>query len=88
MFRCQLCDRVVGPGTRTHKVVTQTREKEYAARGRPPRAWQPRRGGPRMRSSKPTAYDKGGQGREIVQELMVCPDCARRFEQEHPQEEA
>jgi hypothetical protein len=75
MFRCQKCDTVVPQGVRSHKIVVQTRPRQYAARGTSPREWRPgRRRFPIVRTP---AYDKGGEGTEIVKELMVCPACAR-----------
>ena len=38
---------------------------------------------PRKFRAKPSApHDKGGEGREIVQELTACPDCAKKHEAE------
>lgn len=78
MFRCQMCNTVVPPNTRSTKIVVATRSRTYEPRGQDPRE---RRGGPRSfrgrrgpRKRKP--YDKGGEGSEIVRELSVCPGCA------------
>lgn len=75
MFRCQECGTIVASGTRSHKIVVQTREKTYEPRGANPRE-RPRWSRGRGRSKKKAPYDKGGQGTEIVRELMVCPECA------------
>ena len=77
MYRCQVCETVVPAGTRTHKVVVQTRAREYAARDD-----SPQRGGPRGRgrNMKKKSYDRGGEGQEIVRELTVCPTCAEQYE--------
>ena len=74
MFRCQICEKVVEPGVRAAKLVVQTRPKTYEPRGRQPDARGFRSRGPR-RSTRGGNYDKGGEGREIVREVMVCPDC-------------
>ncbi|GAB4160405.1 MAG: hypothetical protein Tsb009_37710 [Planctomycetaceae bacterium] len=78
MFRCQSCNTVVPPRTRSQKIVVQTRQRIYEPRGVDP---SERRGGRgRGRSTrKKQAYDKGGQGTEIVRELMVCPNCAEKM---------
>ncbi|MEX0703521.1 MAG: hypothetical protein WD069_15610 [Planctomycetales bacterium] len=69
------------------KVVVKTRPKAYASRGQEQREYFR----PPRRPVRPTgpAYDKGGEGREIVQELTVCPDCAAKMrEQEQPSQTA
>jgi hypothetical protein len=74
VFRCQLCKTIVPAGTRTQKLTTKTRPKEYAARGTDPSERRGRRFS-RGRPSK-QKFDKGGTGFEIVQEISVCPSCA------------
>ncbi len=83
MFRCQKCDTVVPAGIRSHKIVLQTRTREYESRGPDPseRRRFSRGRGPRTKKQK---YDRGGHGTEIVREIMVCPKCA----QEHAEQEA
>jgi len=80
MFRCQNCDTVVPAGTPAHKIVTQTREKEYAQREAAPD--NRRRFGRRFRRSR--IIDPGGHGHEIVREIMVCPECAEQLAQQEP----
>ncbi len=79
MFRCQLCGTVMPPGTRTHKLIVQTRAKKYEPREKP----QSRGGGGfRGRGGRPTRrrlMDPGGEGREIVRELSVCAECAEKY---------
>lgn len=81
MFRCQQCDTVVPAGTRSNKIVTQTRSKVYESRGPDPserRGRYPRgRGRPKKKE-----YDRGGTGTEIVREIMVCPKCAEELNAE------
>ncbi len=74
MFRCQKCETVVPAGTRETKIVTETREKIYEARGGGDRGRFRRGMGRRARRRE--AFDKGGVGREIVREISVCPKCA------------
>lgn len=77
MFRCQICQTVVPKRTATHKIVVESRPKEYAERGTHPRE----RRFSRSRFARPQKqeYDKGGAGTEIVQELSACPDCAAKY---------
>lgn len=75
-----MCERIVEPGTRAAKVVVQTRTKTYEPRGRAPDARGNRfsRG---RRTTRPN-YDKGGEGTEIVREVMACPDCEAKHNSE------
>ncbi|HUG90738.1 MAG TPA: hypothetical protein VML55_07895 [Planctomycetaceae bacterium] len=77
MFRCQKCDTVVPQGVRSQKIVVQTRTRQYAARGTRPSEWRPTRR--RFPVARTQPYDKGGEGTEIVKELLVCPACAREL---------
>ena len=50
--------------------------KDYGPRGTKPtfrRRWHKQ-----AKASRTSAYDKGGEGTEIVQELLVCPECAEK----------
>lgn len=77
-----MCGSVVPHGIRSHKIVVNTREKTYEPRGTRPRERRPWQRGRRGQSStRRQVYDKGGHGREIVRELVVCPDCAKKYEQ-------
>lgn len=86
MFRCQMCDTVVPPGTRSTKVVVATRSRTYEPRGQDPRE---RRGGRSFRGRrgprKRKPYDKGGEGTEIVRELSACPSCAAEHADKDPE---
>jgi hypothetical protein len=88
LFRCQACGCVVPSGVRSHRVTVMTRRKVYEARGSGHSSGQfrGRRGG--GGSSRNSAYDKGGEGREIVQELIVCPACAEKWREEHGEPQA
>ena len=72
MFRCEKCGTAVKAGVPTTQLVVAQRPKEYPTRtrevivGRGRRPWR-------------QTIDKGGEGREIVRELSVCPSCAERF---------
>lgn len=84
MFRCQMCESVCPPKTRTSRIVVKTRHKEYSARGPDPS--ERRRFSPGRRGRRPAKkdYDKGGEGHEIVRELVVCPTCAAKFSDPEP----
>jgi hypothetical protein len=75
MFRCEICGEVVAPGTPAVKRVVETRERQYPLRS--VGADRSRKGNARRRRH---AGDPGGQGREIVREQLVCPDCCEAAE--------
>lgn len=72
MYRCQVCGQVTPSGTRANKIVVATRPKTYPSRGGERSGFRRR-----FRSAPSKPYDKGGEGREIVQELVVCESCAQ-----------
>jgi hypothetical protein len=87
MFRCQKCGQVAPAGAKSERVAVSTRARVYPSRGQSPE----RRfgGGFRGRPQVPKKQqDRGGEGREIVQELMVCPKCAASVRAEHEAREA
>ena len=74
MFRCQLCRSVVPAKTPCHRLVLEWRKKEYPFR---PRAnVLVRKPKPHAKPKKEYRDDPGGQGYEIVKEVIVCPICA------------
>jgi len=76
MFRCQLCQCVVPPRTPSHGLVVKCRGKIYPARSRANVFYRQR---PQdKKSKKEFRDDPGGEGREIVEELRVCADCAAK----------
>lgn len=74
MFVCQLCDDVVGPGTRSHRLVIQQRVKTYPTRLQ---ANCVRRLKGKGKRKKVYIDDPGGSGAEVARELIVCPQCAQ-----------
>jgi hypothetical protein len=76
MFRCQLCQCLVPPRTPLQRLVLKKRGKKYPYRSRANVIVRQRRTDKKPR--KETVDDPGGEGQEIVQEVMVCPDCAAR----------
>ncbi|MBI1311715.1 hypothetical protein GC176_10515 [bacterium] len=87
MFRCQKCGQIAPPGAKSERVAVSTRSKVYPSRGQSPE----RRFGGGFRGRPPVPkkqQDRGGEGREIVQELMVCPNCAEAVRKEQAAREA
>ena len=75
MFRCEKCGDVVPAGVSAQSVVVQSRSKDY-----PTRTESLALG--RSRYQRERTVDKGGEGREIVRELKVCPKCAAELQEE------
>lgn len=71
MFRCQMCEKVSGSGTKSNKIVVASRTREYRGNIED---FPQRRFGRFREPRKPR--DRGGKGSEIVKELMVCGTCA------------
>lgn len=88
MFRCQTCDTIVPAGTRSSKIVVQSRPRTYEPRGADPRERGRFGRGRRKPTKKKAEYDKGGVGTEIVREIMVCPTCAETHHAEAAAEAA
>ena len=70
MFICQACRAQVPAHIAPHFKITQTRPKIYPERFKRLASKGP--GG----KEKRIKIDNGGQGREIVRQIQVCPDCA------------
>lgn len=66
MYRCEMCRELVPPGTPSHRVVVETRERRYPYR---PDLFA-------IKGTKEKKADPGGVGREIVREVIACPRCA------------
>ena len=87
MFRCQKCGQVAPAGAKSERVAVSTRAKVYPSRGQS--ADRRFGGGFRGRQQVPKKQqDRGGEGREIVQELIVCPNCAEGVRKEQEAREA
>jgi hypothetical protein len=70
MFRCQICSCVAPPRIAPAHLVLEKRARLYPARARANLL---------VRNHKREhTNDPGGQGEEIVREVLVCPECARR----------
>lgn len=75
MFRCQLCRCVVPPRTPCQRLVLKGRTKKYPYRSRANTFVRTTETGKRKEYH---TDDPGGEGQEIVQEVIVCPSCAAR----------
>jgi hypothetical protein len=73
MFCCQLCQRVVPPRTPCQRLVLIRRSKKYPYR---PSANTLIRTNEQGKRKEHQTDDPGGQGQEIVKEVIVCPICA------------
>jgi hypothetical protein len=72
MFRCQLCQCVVPPRTPCKHLVLKQRSKKYPFRSRANTFIRSNESGKRKEYH---TDDPGGEGQEIVKEVIVCPDC-------------
>ena len=73
VYRCDLCHRVVGPGTRALRRVVEKRRKQYPYRAMANHLVY------RRKNEKPKEFfidDPGGTGEETVKEITICPACA------------
>jgi len=73
MFRCQLCKCVAPPRTSPVRLVVERRKKKYPYRSHA--NYFTHNGHSHWRD------DPGGEGEEIVKELVVCAECAAAFPQ-------
>ncbi|MEZ4473252.1 MAG: hypothetical protein R3F60_21195 [bacterium] len=73
MYRCDLCSKVVPPGTPAERVVTDVRPTSFPTR------LKCQTTGLRKHRYKRARWrdDPGGRGHQIVAEAQVCPACAR-----------
>ena len=80
MYRCELCNTVQPPKSRSVRVTTESRPTEYPSR---PKANKLRVG----RKNK-HFDDPGGAGYEIAKEAVACPKCAHAHEAQRAADEA
>jgi hypothetical protein len=73
MFKCEITGRVVPPGTPMKRVVVKVRKKKYGSRKEVHRHVKITRNGKKVVVWKD---DAGGEGYEIVKELIACPEAA------------
>lgn len=67
MFRCEICEKLVGEHVQPQRIITETRPTRYAMRSG---------ANTRMRVRKGSRDDHGGLGWEIVREVLACDRCA------------
>ena len=72
MFRCQLCQCVARPQTPSHRLVLRHRRKAYSHRSRANTFIRTNETGKRKEYH---TDDPGGEGQEVVEEVIVCPAC-------------
>ena len=75
MFRCQLCQCVVPPRTPCHHLVLDRRKRQYPYRSGANTFIRTNESGKRKEYH---TDDPGGEGYEVVREVIVCPACAAR----------
>lgn len=68
MYRCEQCKEIVGPRIPQVRVVAETRARLYPVRAEANHV--------KKRGRLTWIDDAGGEGREIVRELTLCPRCA------------
>ncbi|WP_164008615.1 hypothetical protein [Pyxidicoccus trucidator] len=76
MYRCQSCQKSVGPRVSSHRVTVATRLTEFPARPGTQRHAE----GRRVRWKD----DPGGMGLQIARELQVCGPCATARQRSGP----
>jgi len=76
MFRCQKCDKVVKPRLAAQKRVIKERVRDYPVRPYAKKEKKLEKG----KYKWVWIEDKGGTGREIVQEISCCLECAAEFD--------
>ena len=70
MYKCEICQQTVPPRTKAFRIVVETRFKRYPYREEVIPAI--------VKGKFELLDDPGGMGREIVREVLTCPDCAAR----------
>jgi hypothetical protein len=73
MFRCPLCQRVVPPRTPAQHLVVRQRRRAYPYRSRANSFIRTNEAGKRKEYH---TDDPGGEGQEVIQEVIACPACA------------
>lgn len=71
MYRCEVCDKIVGPNKSQLKIVTKTRYKQYT---NVVEKFD-------KKTHKKIKIPKRSSGWEIKEEKVVCEECKRLFEQ-------
>ena len=81
MYKCQICNNVVPPGTRCCKYVENTRSKQYSIRPKAnPGYIRKNNVSTKSRKTRDRVDDYGGSGWEIAREINCCPQCFAKLE--------
>ena len=75
VFKCQICKTLVPPHVKATRIVLSTRVVRYPYRLKANRIRYINHAGKRKVR---LVDDRGGVGREIAREIIVCPSCAER----------
>lgn len=69
MYKCENCQTIVPPNTKAHRLVVDTRPKDYP--------WRKYANTFKSEGKVKHEHDFGGVGYETVSEISVCPDCVK-----------
>jgi hypothetical protein len=83
MYVCQICQKVTPPHTPSNRIITETRPRRYLRRSKANRVPGIRKS--RRKDDDSRKDDPGGDGYEIVREIIVCPACVQREQIAYPQ---
>jgi len=72
MYRCEVCDKIVGPNKSQLKIITKTRDKQYT---NVVEKFD-------KKTRKKIRIPKRSNGWEIREEKAVCEECKRLFEKD------
>lgn len=72
MYRCQICGCAVGPRVPSVRLVVETRPVKHPYRPKSKKTWVFQKG----KWEYDWQPDYGGQGSEIVREVVACLACA------------
>jgi hypothetical protein len=78
MYKCQICNTNVSANASAHRVVLETRARQYPFRPDVFLKPDPKKKGSKRKPRKPEYNDDpGGTGYETVREVIACAACAR-----------
>jgi hypothetical protein len=73
MYRCEFCNKLIGPSIAQNRVVTKTRGVNYSTVIEKVD----------KKTGKKTRFRKNSKGWEIVEEKIGCLDCVKLFYEEN-----
>ena len=86
MYRCEVCGRLVPPGTRCNKIVVKQRGKVYPYRKKAHPGYLKKFGEftpLRSKRNSDRLDDPGGEGHETAKEVRACPECFQEYRNSH-----